>query len=324
MNFLRNHLEKIILGLALLGLMGTAVYLALQVGQWEAGGTALPPKGRNPEPLPEEKLQRLVLATEQPPLWRRGSTKLFGPTEHYWDKDRAGRWYLTTGKPRDDTIVDDTVGIPRQWFLDHELDPNKPGISQADSDGDGFSNAEEFTYKTHPNNADSFPQVTDYLFLFRAIRQEFKLRFYGYSVSPDGVINFQINVRDFDKTYFVRLGERVGNENFKVTNFEKKTEKVFDKSVGAEREVEKSELTLTRLDDGQEKVLVYKEIATETTLRAILYNKLENRLIQNLSRNDTFQIRGKEYKVVDIKSDEVLVSDSLNQEYTIRPQKAGQ
>lgn len=327
MQFLKNHFEKLLLSVALLALMGTAVFLIMNI---HPAAADIPTGGgrRTIEPL------ELPAGLDEPPSWRGSPVRLFGPVDHYWEKDPKGKWVLKAGVPPDLSSVDTGGpggGIPSQWFKDHGLDPKEPDIAQEDSDKDNFNNAEEYKYKTHPTKADSFPKTEEYLILTRVPRLDFFLRFKGYTKGPDGSVAFQVNVRDFEFTYFNRVGEQIARgdrkENYRIESFEEKFEEVFDPSVNAKRPVDKSVLTLTRLDDDSKIQLVYGGTATETTLRAVIVNKLDNRYVSptgSLAKGDEFEVRGRTYKVVDIKSDAVLLSDSLNQEYTLRLQRSGE
>src|ERR1017187_4526097 len=48
-------------------------------------------------------------------------------------------------------------GVPNGWAVDHGLDPVDATMAQADPDGDGFSNLEEYCLGTDPQNPASFP-----------------------------------------------------------------------------------------------------------------------------------------------------------------------
>ena len=50
-------------------------------------------------------------------------------------------------------------GIPNQWWLDNRIDPGFGDSPQRDPDGDGFSNTEEFTAKTNPNDGRDYPSL---------------------------------------------------------------------------------------------------------------------------------------------------------------------
>ena len=47
--------------------------------------------------------------------------------------------------------------IPNQWFLDHKLPLRTPNVTTEDSDGDGFSNEDEWWWGTNPNEPKDHP-----------------------------------------------------------------------------------------------------------------------------------------------------------------------
>lgn len=53
--------------------------------------------------------------------------------------------------------------IPNQWWVDHMIDPSWSDSPQRDQDGDGFTNEEEFTAKTDPNDPKSIGDLFDKL-----------------------------------------------------------------------------------------------------------------------------------------------------------------
>ena len=63
-------------------------------------------------------------------------------------------------------------GLPDAWELKYGLNPNDPADAKKDSDGDTFTNLEEFEAKTDPKNPDSHPDFLDFLALASALRTE--------------------------------------------------------------------------------------------------------------------------------------------------------
>ena len=57
-------------------------------------------------------------------------------------------------------------------YMKYGLNPNDPADAKLDSDGDTFTNIEEFEAKTDPKNPDSHPDFLDFLALASALRTE--------------------------------------------------------------------------------------------------------------------------------------------------------
>lgn len=53
--------------------------------------------------------------------------------------------------------------IPNKWWLTHKIDPSFKNSLKRDSDGDGFSNIEEFKAKTSPSDKKDYPSLVDKL-----------------------------------------------------------------------------------------------------------------------------------------------------------------
>jgi hypothetical protein len=233
---------------------------------------------------------------------------------------------MVLGPPDQVPRAAEDVDIPDpEWLKKHGL-PNVAGIGREDTDKDGFTNKEEYDYKTNPKEAESFPSLEAYLILESLDRKEFQLRFKGKAISGDNSLAFQVNIRALDYTYFNRLGEQIGDarkkEPYKIEKFEEAFEEYFDASLNAKRQRDVSRLTLRRMDDNSEVVLVLDQIAIEKTLGATLRNKLAKageRASFSVTKNEEIKVHGKNYKVVDITDDGVLISDpQAQQQYTLK------
>ena len=58
-------------------------------------------------------------------------------------------------------LSDDETAKFEAWFRKYGLDPKDPAMLDADSDGDGFSNREEFLAGTNPRDPNSMPGMLD-------------------------------------------------------------------------------------------------------------------------------------------------------------------
>ncbi|GAA5495651.1 hypothetical protein Rhal01_01830 [Rubritalea halochordaticola] len=71
------------------------------------------------------------------------------------------RLYVKTGsdQPIDLYSTEEEVhpGIPNRWWIEHNLDPGYANAPERDPDGDGFTNMDEATAKTDPNDAKAHP-----------------------------------------------------------------------------------------------------------------------------------------------------------------------
>ena len=328
--FLKNHIEKLILAVALLGLMTVAGLLAFRVGQLEKTTNLQVPKGKTMKPLETAILDQLVDRTTRPPKWTSGR-RTFTPPVSVWTMDRtSGLYMLVPIGQIEEGAKGDIQDVP--WLKKYNL-PNVPGVAEEDPDRDGFTNLEEHDYNSDPTDAKSFPQASDYITYLGPKRQPFYLRFLGYTKSGDGSYTFQININDFDYTYFVREGQQIASgarkENYFVDKFEFEETEEFDSSTHSKRKKEVSRLFVHRGDDPTPIKLTYKQVAVDTLPRARLRNEFEKNARggaeQVVAKGDEFQMRGKTYKVVDIKETEVIIADTLaQQEFVIKPPKGGQ
>lgn len=175
-------------------------------------------------------------------------------------------------------------------------------------------------------DANSNPTPEDVLVFLGPIHEETILRFKGYTKSADGQMTFKVNAGPWDYTYFVRLGEQVASgkrkTDYRVSKFEEAFEEYLDPTLNAKRRRDVSRLTLVRLDDSAEIVLTIGE-AYRDKLMAKLRNRVDD-YVFTVSKGDGFKLQDRLYKVVEIKEDAVVVTDSLKRTFNITaPKKTG-
>lgn len=168
----------------------------------------------------------------------------------------------------------DEDGLTDEYEKTHGLDPNVAD-ADADKDGDGFSNKEEFAAKTNPADASSHPDYINCIELRQPLKQEFSLlQFDRVAALPGKRYRFYFKMpgrqNEVDRGNFSALeGETVGNTGFKVVAYEPKT---FTKTVkgGMPLKIDVSEVSLKRIADGKVIKFVIGAKKTPTDVQATL------------------------------------------------------
>lgn len=194
-----------------------------------------------------------------------------------------------------DTIDTDGDGITDKLELELGLNPQNSADAHGDLDGDGFSNIEEILAGTDPKSAKSMPDPIVKLRVLAVKPIPFYLRFVSESTFADGSMRFQLNMQSQSApTLFVKLNDIA--MGYQVTKFDPNGK-------------DGPTLTLVRVADKRVVNLVRGRPVTENEL-AIKFVFLIDRTALPVKRlNDVFELRGKQYKVIDIKSANVIIQD---------------
>lgn len=202
----------------------------------------------------------------------------------------------TEQPPKDESAGRDTDGdgMPDFWELQYGLDPLDPTDADKDLDGDGFTNLEEFIGGTDPSDPESHPEPIVKLRVARIRPIPFYLQFVSVSRIADGSLLFQLNLQTQDKTFFAKLDEVI--MGYQLTTFSP------DAPAG-------ETLRLVRVSDKRPIDLVRGRPVTEREIRATFVLLLNGSIVRDKLVNETFEIVGKTYKVVDIKRDSVVIQD---------------
>jgi hypothetical protein len=144
--------------------------------------------------------------------------------------------------------------IPNAWFTSNQLPILDRAVPLLDADGDGFSNEEEWLFKTDPNDKDSHPAYEALLFLIEWRKISFRFKFQAYDGNgKTEMLTFQINPLDAGgRTKFVMIGDLIEGTPFKVIRFEFKQR--FRLNANGLDDV--SELTIENIQNGETAVLV--------------------------------------------------------------------
>jgi hypothetical protein len=184
MDKIKAHYDRFLLAVAGVVLAGVAVMMALNAGGLAERFTA-PPVPSDGEPFVGEPAVAQLRADrthmEERRNWSDSKGSLF-----------VSRVYLLRGDQPVDILESDIElfpGIANTWILEHSLDYTDPGLPDADPDGDGFTNLEEFMAKTNPRDAKSRPAAWTKLRLSEVEIEQMQIIFTSKLATSEAMIN---------------------------------------------------------------------------------------------------------------------------------------
>jgi len=196
-----------------------------------------------------------------------------------------------------DEMDSDGDGIPDKYEREHGMNPMDANDAALDMDNDGFSNIEEYRAGTKPDDANDYPSPAAKLRTLRIGSNPFKLLFQGEARVSSGMI-YQLNLRSLERSYFVRIGDEL--EGFKVM------ECITNAPAGP---------TIVLMQGNKRITLVKGKTREGFEMVAELVFLIDQRkMIVRLG--DMIKLKDQEYKVIDIKRDGVLIRDEKTRKTT--------
>jgi len=187
------------------------------------------------------------------------------------------------------------------WFKKHNLDLNDPKMLDADPDGDGFTNREEFLADTDPHDKNSHP----------GIHKGIRLKEYSEVRLPlvlEAIEGDKARLRRTDqpdaKPITVKVGDTIHGLPLKVTQVEEKED--FDKGG------EKVNISHVSLEDTstKEKTNLLKDLPARTSATYAVLASPDGKTTMKVHRGDVFSWpaeEGSHYKVIDLSQDQVVL-----------------
>ena len=205
------------------------------------------------------------------------------------------------------------------WFRKYNLDLNDPNMLDADPDGDGVSNRDEFMADTDPRNRKSFPAQA--AAASAASHSGLKLKSYNEVRLPvilDSVDGETAKIKRLDqgdKVETVRVGQTMPGLGLKVEKVQ--TRRMTDKHGTA---VDASRVTLEDPSTKEKTMLVKNMPAHSPSSYAVLTSD-DGKTSITVRQGDSFawpQDGGSTFKVIDLRNDQaVLQEESSGKMWTV-------
>ncbi|MEO6053790.1 MAG: Amuc_1099 family pilus-like system protein [Chthoniobacterales bacterium] len=299
MEWIKKHLEKVLLGVIALGLLGSAVFLYLDSQAFLEVFThhnASQPKDNTPPILPKDQITQSIANAKTPSVWSSHEGFLF-----------SSQPYVLRGEQLI-PLLDGTQmlfpPIPNAWIIKYNLDYSDKNLLNTDSDNDGFSVLEEFTAQTDPTDVKSMPPFRTKLRLTQYIRIPFRLKFNG---TPDDGQTFTINTIDRrGPTQFLKLGEKIEGTPFVLLSY--RTNKFEKEGIP----IDESELTIENTENKEKVILINGKVVDSPTSKAKLIYLLDNSEFE-VKKGDTFALPSENnvhYKLIDVNDNQAVIQNT--------------
>jgi len=311
MNWVKQKYDIVILAVATLLLVSNAGWIVMnRMEQSVVQASLIVPKENAIPALSLDAVRQAAALTDSPAKWKSGSDLPQGTPER-GSLLVSRRYLLKDGKlidPLSEGSEQLHPPITNDWLLANGLDYTDMNIKEKDSDGDGFSNLEEFEKKTNPNDPKDAPASFNKLKLVGFKPVPFRLEFKG-DPSGDGK-EFQINLKDLKgsaRSQYRKIGDQIEGAPYKILKYESK------ESTERNLTVNVSELTVQNTETGESIVLVYNKEANDPTS----YGTFRNLLAPGdadftLKKGEEFTIKPditRKLKLIDITATKAQIRD---------------
>jgi hypothetical protein len=299
MNWIRVHYERVTLVVAALFLLLSAILIWQHATTFSASFSGRHFATRPKPASPPGKARELMAAEEklhEPSQWAfRGRSGLFVPEKHFIGPE---------GVPVTLKTAEVHPPVPNEWFETYGLNIADPDILNADPDGDGFSNLEEWQGHTNPIEKNSHPDYLTQLKMKSFTEEPFRLIFSSWMADT-----YAINTIDMmEPTQFLKIGDTVAGTPFKIVKF---TPKYTTNQYGTTVDV--SELTLEQQDTKEQITLVKEQVAmSPESVVTFVYSWPCNQPPRDfqIRKDEEFSLKPQEqikYKLVDVQPNKAVI-----------------
>lgn len=154
----------------------------------------------------------------------------------------------------------DKDGMKNDWEQKYELSWTDPSDAEQDKDGDGLTNLQEFEKETDPTDPTDPNLITEEYRLVEIYQPKRDLLFKG-ALKLSGGNSYQLEYKG--NLNMKKEGESIndddGNPIYKIVSYTRITTNIFNESLGAKREKDRSELKIEDVNAGKTFKLVVKQ-----------------------------------------------------------------
>ncbi len=223
MNFFKTNAHWLALTAIAAASVSATVLLLKDVKDFPDALEKLYPRQVTPKKPAALDLSQLETATKlvaSPGQWTTAHSTLLFVSEPYLMEPEGPK------RPKEGSIHRHSKtgqAIPNSWFLQFKLPLRTNNISMEDSDGDGFTNEEEWLAGTDPTNPDSHPPLVTKLFFVRQVEVHNRVSFLQYLGEPSKPETLKITVRLDDVAKKpqaeVKIGDTIPGTEIKLVGF---------------------------------------------------------------------------------------------------------
>ena len=280
------------------------------------------PKQPKAKKLPPIDLSGLEIATQtlkSPANWGATYNTLLFVSEPYLmganglerPKEGSLHRHSKTGEP-----------IPNSWFLSNKLPLRTPKVPTDDTDGDGFTNEEEWKAGTNPQDPNSHPPLVTKLNFSEMKETHSRVSFIQYLGNPAQPDSVTLTIQLLDLPNKPQLEKKVGevipNTTFKISAFTgRKNENTGIKGFT----VDASLIRLVDEKTGQESAAELKgkvaDFIDKTVTLSLVYPK-ENRTIVTKPGQRVILSDSEVYTVVDSSASSAVLKDASGHEFEVK------
>jgi hypothetical protein len=306
MDLLKKNFEKLLLAIALVVVVATAVILFLRA-KAIADQIRNPPTVKGPISVPiidKRKYDRHFQQIKSPFQWRSYDHRVFAPSLFYKTPPPDIKLVIWEDMDRNKNNIDDSwehfYGLPVLSAAQQE--------GEKDPDGDGFNNREEYLDGTNPLDPASRPSYAMKLEVASVTDESTRIQFVGAMTNPGGDHVAILTVTDpaGRKSETVRHGSVVAGYTVEKFNTDERGRSILS-------------IVLTRgLPGDKPQILeVGKEIILED--KSVEIRNIVDNILKNYRETEVLEIRGEKFVVIkiDTQSRKVIIQDLTGKKYEL-------